>query len=162
MKTSIKLLSVLAVLFNGTSVAANGSALIPNFLTDSPSNFYSYFYSSNITSAPVEVTVTFYDASGNVVIDTGNDPSAGYFRAANYSFYIESTAGNSINVTIDAQGTTTISLQSFNSKNGYGKIEWSQADSQTRTAIIAHGRSYRTLSGYGNSYAIPINSGVEF
>lgn len=162
MKILRNILATSLLVFTGQAVAANGSALIPNYLTDSGSNFYSYFYVSNITSEPVDVTVTFYDASGNIVIDTGNSPTAGPFRASNYATYSESTSGSSVKITINAQGTTTLSLMPFLNKNGYGKIEWTQDNSEVRTAIIAHGRSYRSISGYEGSYAIPINKGIEF
>lgn len=162
MKKTIKALSLLTALFSTASIAASGSALIPHFLSHKLSNFYSYFYVSNITSEPVDVTITFYDQDGNIITDQGNSSSTGYFRGYYYSSYAEPPVDSSIKLTIGPQKTTTISLQSYNTKSGYGKIEWSQAGTETRTAIIAHGRSYRNKSGYEGSYTIPINNGIEF
>ena len=162
MKKFRKFFLILTFFVSSPSFAANGSALIPHFITDTSASFYSYFYITNITSETIEVKITFFNANGDVITDTGNSHTTGYFRAADFDTYIEPAADHSVVITLNAQQTFSMALQSYISNKGYGKIEWTQENSQTRTAVIAYGRTERYEYGRHQALAIPINNGVEF
>lgn len=162
MKIKIKsIVAVLSLLASPLSIAASGNVLIPHFNTDGQSEMYSFFYLSNITDQPVDISVTFYDKSGNVLRDD-NSASTGPIKAFDALNYQEPTSGPSITMTIDPNSTGSIKLQPNFDTVGYGKIEWVQSNTNRRKALIAHGRMWRNLSGNESSHSIVVNNGMEF
>lgn len=161
MKKILLLVAGISILLPSLAFAGSGKTLIPHFLTDSTSKFYSFFYLSNITDESIEVSVIFYDKSGNIIHDN-NSATTGNVTATDVTNYVEPTTDSTVTVTILPHTTSTISLRNTLSNPGYGEIEWQQNNSSRRLGMVAQGRILRQSGSYEHGYAITINSGNAF
>lgn len=162
MQNIIKPLLLSSAILCPSVFAGSGVGIIPSYLTDNFSNFRSYIYMSNITQAPINVTVTLYNQDGNVVKDNGDNPTAGYLRAFDYVYYSEVNTHGTATFTIAANSTSQLQLESTHYGVGYGKIEWEQSGTSLSQAMVAHMRTYRVKSGVESAYSTHINNGTPF
>lgn len=162
MNNTIKALLLLTIGISQFSFAGSGIGIIPSYITDVSSNFRTFIYMSNITSVPANVTVTLYEADGQVVKDTGGNPSTGYLQAFNVDHYSELNTNGTVTFTIPPNSTSTFALQSTKYNSGYGKIEWEQPGASYTKALVAHSRTYRVKSGVESAYSTHINNGAPF
>ncbi|MCV2883396.1 hypothetical protein OE749_01625 [Aestuariibacter sp. AA17] len=161
MKNIIKVsLAGLGLLASASSFAAGDSALIPHVMSDDKSNMQSYFYFTNVSDAPIDVTVSLYNNAGQLITESSDSASAGVLRAYFSTVYSESGSG-SAQMTIEPNATVTLHVTEYGNFQGYGRVEWTQ-DSNVRDALISHGRVYRHNNGYEMSYSVHINKGEEF
>ncbi|WDE07109.1 hypothetical protein SG34_009565 [Thalassomonas viridans] len=158
----LKFIGVLAsFIFSGSVLAASGSAVIPNFVTDG-TGFYTYIYLSNITEKDVNVEVDLYAQNGTIITDN-NVINTGVISMypTDLSDYTENAEGNTAVFTIPAHKSYALIVKKPAYDAGHGFIRWKQ-DSTRRQALVAHARVYRGQTSRENVYAVPINNGMPF
>lgn len=162
MKKSLFGLAILAASMSAPTLANNGSAFIPHFLTDPGSKFYSYIYLTNISNSPIDVTIKLNDMDGNQIFDDGNGATGLINGALGSTSYAEPTSGETVTLTIPAKGTSSIRLEPTAYNQGFGSISWTSNDDSRQQAMLAYGRVLRHTNGYESSYPIMINNGLPF
>lgn len=152
---------------SGTASASSystGKAVIPSF--GSNKTMCSFFYVSNITDKPINVTITLYNLDGSIIIDD-NSPTTGRIALINGtpSNYNEAQTDCSLTLTIDANCTNVIGLPYDNNNNlllGYGVIQWTQSGRALQGLIVSGQKLYITTTGDNSRLNIDVNNGLPF
>jgi len=143
-----------------SSTYASGKAVIPSFTQQA--NIDTNLNVSNITNAPINVTITLYNYDGTVITDD-NDANAGKIRGTNLLNYDDQNTNTTASFTLNGHSTGVVNIYFYTSLNyGYGVIQWSQ-DSDNINGLVVQG-SYlnRETTGETSRYGIPINNGMPF
>lgn len=149
--------------------AGSGSAVIPFHRgADNPGN---YFYRttiqiSNITNAPIEVTITLFHWDGTLVQDGDDNMGTGLLQGYNFVNYDDDPPAASYKGIINPKESAGIGFKGIHGglqPYGWGLVQWNQ-ESDAAVGVVAHGyaetRFYSTNIGY--QFAIPINGGEPF
>ena len=166
--------SLLSTTMFTPAFASSGKAFIPMIharvaSTDNRVNCHTSL--SNISNETVDITITYYNASGTVIVDGDGSTSTGPIRVVSGAVtnYVENPASGSVEFSLGANETAVVMLKSDSDGSsftiGYGTIEW-EKNSVNGVALISQvfidefiRDSQKSSHGY---YAIPVNNGLPF
>ncbi len=159
---------VLATCLLGTSASANaasystGKALIPTYRTNAETSCN--YYVSNITDSPIDITITFYNEDGTLLIDD-NSPTTGRIVAINSQLinFNDQNADSSLTFTLNAHSSGLINLPTTTTPQvGYGIIQWTQNGKGLQGLVAWGQRLTQKTTGEESRSTIDINSGLPF
>ena len=158
---------VLLTCMLGSSVSVNaatystGKAVIPFFYQTS-NNMYWYTV-SNITDAPIDVTVTFYNSDGSMATDDSSSSTGRITGSSDLLNYSDQNTDSTLTFTLNPHSTGAINTDySSTAYYGYGIIQWKQ-NGTTLQGLVAYGSGiFINTSGEISRDSITINSGLPF
>lgn len=161
------ILAIVCLLGVGSITLANsGQAILPHWFTYSAPNSttWNYICLSNITNAPISVTITLFKNDGSIFKDD-NSRITGLITAGAYLDYNEDPSNATVSFTLAPNSTGMITINSsISGYTGYGIIGWNQASNAVH-GLVAYSKSYAYASAPGpntDSHSIPINGGLPF
>jgi len=156
---------VLVTCMLGSSASVNassystGKAVIPSFLQSLDA--MSIYFVSNITDCPIDVTVTFYNPDGTILIDDNNQ-STGKVAGFQMLNYKDQNTDSTLTFTLNAHCTGYFHLQKTPQTNfGYGIIQWKQESTALQGLVVSAYYLY-AISGDSSRFTIPVNNGMPF
>jgi len=138
---------------------STGKAVMPFYYE--AANGYVNYYISNITDAPIDVIITYYNSDGTLATDDNNS-STGRIKALNCVIdnYSEVTADTSLTFTLGAHKTIMYQLAATTTTYyGYGVIQWKQSGTALQ-GLIATCRQGAVSTGAWSEELI--NGGLPF
>ncbi len=158
---------VLFICLIGTSSSANassystGKAVIPWYYQGTTD--FSYYSISNITDYPINVTITFYNPDGSLIVDD-SAPGSGLITGSPLLLdYTDQLADSTLTFTLNAHSSGNIMMtqQSSITRSGYGVIQWKQ-DGNALQGLVASGFESYNVGTAQYRTSININNGMPF
>jgi hypothetical protein len=169
MKKLLFMFSLLTVLVGSNSLLAfaqaSGKAVVPPFdarYTNSAGFIQVDFLATNITSSPMNVTITIYGQTGSIVttqlaVVTGTGAGVS-------NFVLNPGGGASASFTLAANSTAFIVYGPLTADCGYATIGWTQSNSTAQYGLIADVKENQTVTGASSWFmrTIAVNNGMPF
>jgi hypothetical protein len=140
---------------------STGKAVIPYYIQEE--TFYTWCTVSNITDAPINVTVTLYDTDGTVLTDD-NSISTGLIQGEGLLNYNDQRNDSTVTFILNAHctGIFRVRHETTDRNYGYGIIKWDQEGNALQGLVATCHEGGRYPDGERTRDSIPINNGMPF
>ena len=158
------LVMVICMLGSSIPVSASnyskGKAIMSEFYTDNITT--SYIGLSNITDAPITVTVTLYDNDGSLIKDD-NNINTGRVRGFYLINYSDQATDATATFIINPHCTGFVALApTTDAHYGYGVVQWEQNSNVLQGLVGVGNKVVNSGTNNPSQLYIPINNGLPF